>query len=173
MYASLSSTPSSHTISIKESINFASLFLIRSRQKTSRANPILDWASSLSLKRLRRSPVRIQTSLVRIQTSPVRIQARSVLLTGEAHHEDLKLDGLDLEEQQEKQMAFLQTFRLRKKSFRVLEDLFMKLVEELDRKSIGIRILAQVRNRYHFVFYWVSFLTYTYQVLTYYKKKLL
>ena len=60
MYASLSSTPSSHRVSSLSLFTFTSLFLIRSWQKASRANPILDWASLLSLKRLRRSPARIR-----------------------------------------------------------------------------------------------------------------
>ena len=77
------------------SLFFFSLFLIRSWQKTSKVNPISGWASSLSLKRLRRSPARIQTN-------PVRIQTRSVLLTDEAHHEELNQDGLDLDEQRER-----------------------------------------------------------------------
>ena len=77
------------------SLFFFYLFLIRSWQKMSQANSISGWASSLSLKRLRRSPARIQTS-------PVRIQTRLVLLTDETHHEELNQDGLDLEEQQER-----------------------------------------------------------------------
>ena len=77
------------------SLFFFSLILIRSWQKTSQANPISGWASSLSLKRLRRSPARIQTS-------PVRIHTRSVLLMDEAHHEELNQDGLDLEKQRER-----------------------------------------------------------------------
>ena len=76
----------------KKSCSWFIAFPARIRQKSSQANPISGWASSISLKRLRRSPARIQTS-------PVRIQTRSVLFTDEAHHEELNQDGLDLEEQ--------------------------------------------------------------------------